>query len=138
MAAHSFPFVLRLVQQPLSVTPKPPNTNYAALSSRLRTLHTMQDFSFSTFCPFCIFVLGEKHYLVFFFAFRPFALVRYCYCCCNDCCVTNPRKCRRLLRRLSAVHLLLLLVLHSLVLLCFILYPLQFFPPCNFLQPVYK
>jgi len=48
---------------------KPLNINYATLPFPLRTLHTMQDCSvhvgFSAFCLFRIFVLGEKHYLVF-------------------------------------------------------------------------
>ena len=76
---NSFPSVLRLVQSVPSQVPHLPTPITPPCLAPFPT-YTMPDtFSFSTFCLFCIFVLGENHNLVFF-ASRPFALVRYCYC----------------------------------------------------------
>ena len=59
----------------------------------------------SCFSAFCLYrILCWVRNTILSFASRPFALVRCCYCCRNDCCFTTPRKCRFLFRRLSAVH----------------------------------
>lgn len=126
----------------------PPNTNYAVFlspPSYLRTLYTMQDRSLlvsPSFAHFAFMLLGEKRYLVFF-ACRPFALARYCYCCRNDCCFTNSRKSRLLLRQLSAVlsfflPLLLCLSSYTAFFSSVLFLPSTLCPPCNFLQLVYK